>query len=76
MNINFFLKEPNKTQTSIFFGVQSSFTQKNESGKIVYKRIKRSTGITIKSRFWNQNAQKARENFEDHSAINLRWFGK
>jgi integrase len=73
MKINFYLRDKSVTfDTPIEFVIQFSFTEITEQGKKIYKKIKRSTGLSIKPRFWNEKNQLARESFGDYQAINLR----
>ncbi len=71
MKINFYLRDKvSKVETPIEFVIQLAFTEINDEGKKVYKKIKRSTGLAIKPKSWNEKTQSARESFENHQVIN------
>jgi len=74
MKINFYLRNPEdkSVETPIEFIVQSGFVEIDETGKKIYKRIRRSTGLAIKPKDWNENTQTARESFNNYVEINSK----
>lgn len=73
MKVKFYLKsKKSKDETPIEFVIQHKFSGLNNDGQKIYKKIKRSTGLSIKPRFWNPNEQLARESFDGYIEINNR----
>lgn len=63
MNVNFFLKEPNKAKTSI----QAIIRYKGN-------RFKVSTGISVEVNFWDKETHRAKQvrEYPDHETINIQ----
>jgi integrase len=62
MKTNFYLKnKAAKVETPIEFVIQFGFTEINQDGKKLYKKIKRSTGLSIEPKYWNDKTQRPRE---------------
>lgn len=72
MKIQFYLKNQKaKDITPIEFTVQGGYTEVKD-GKTSYTKLRRSTGLSIKPRFWNENKQEVSTSFESHELINNR----
>jgi len=73
MKINFYLRnKASKTETPIEFVIQFGYSETSESGKKLYKKIKRSSGLSIKPRYWNEKSKSVRESFQEAANYNSR----